>query len=114
MGGVVFAYMGPAPAPLLPRVDVLVWPGVRRTQSIMIPCNWLQCHENSLDPLHFQWLHRYWGGWVMNRNKPPEMRDLWHARLGSRGAEVIAVTGGHGSMIDDPVTTRRIVDLLNE
>ncbi len=36
------------------------------------------------------------------------------AFLGSRGAEVIAVTGGHGSMIDDPGTTRRIVELLNE
>ena len=36
------------------------------------------------------------------------------AFLDSRGAEVIAVTGGHGSMIDDPATTRRIVDLLNE
>ncbi len=90
LGGAIFAYMGPEPAPLLPRVDVLVWPGVRRTQSIMIPCNWLQCHENSLDPLHFQWLHRYWGGWVMNRNKPPELRDAWNARIGSRGAPTTA------------------------
>ena len=87
LGGVVFAYMGPAPAPLLPRVDVLVWPGVRRTQSIMLPCNWLQCHENSLDPLHFQWLHRYWGGWVMNKQKPQEERDAWNARIGARGAD---------------------------
>ena len=36
------------------------------------------------------------------------------AFLESRGAEVIAVTGGHGSMLDDPGTTRRIVDLLGE
>ena len=36
------------------------------------------------------------------------------AFLASHGAEVIAVTGGHGSMIDDPGTTRRIVDLLGE
>ena len=36
------------------------------------------------------------------------------AFLRSRGAEVIAVMGGHGSMIDDPGTTRRIVDLLGE
>ena len=34
--------------------------------------------------------------------------------LESRGAEVIAVAGGHGSMFDDPGTTRRIVDLLGE
>ena len=36
------------------------------------------------------------------------------AFLDSRGAEVIAVTGGHGSMFDDPGTIRRIVDLLGE
>ena len=87
LGGAIFAYMGPDPAPLLPRHDVLVWSGVRRTQSIMLPANWLQCHENSLDPLHFQWLHRYWGGWVMNKQKPPEERDAWNARIGARGAD---------------------------
>ena len=36
------------------------------------------------------------------------------AFLDSRGAEVVAVMGGHGSMIDDPGTTRKIVDLLDE
>ena len=34
--------------------------------------------------------------------------------LESHGAEVIAVTGVNGSIIDDPGTTRRIVDLLGE
>ena len=87
LGGVIFAYMGPEPAPLLPNVDVLVWPGARSTQSIMLPCNWLQCHENSLDPLHFQWLHRYWGGWIMNRQKSAEERDAWNQRIASRGAD---------------------------
>ena len=87
LGGAIFAYMGPEPAPLLPRIDVLVWPGIRRTQTVHIPCNWLQCHENSLDPLHFQWLHRYWGGWIMNKERPPEERDAWNARIGARGAD---------------------------
>ncbi len=87
LGGAIFAYMGPEPAPLLPRVDVLVWPGMRRATSIMLPCNWLQCHENSLDPLHFQWLHRYWGGWIMNKQRPAEERDAWNARIGARGAD---------------------------
>ena len=36
------------------------------------------------------------------------------AFLDSRGAEVIAVTGGHCLMFEDPATTRRIVDLLGE
>ena len=87
LGGVVFAYMGPQPAPLLPRYDILVWPGVRKTSSVYLPCNWLQCHENSLDPLHFQWLHRYWGGYQMNLLKPKEERDDWIRRTSSRGAD---------------------------
>ena len=87
LGGVVFAYMGPEPAPLLPRYDMLVWPGIRDAWACMLPCNWLQCHENSMDPLHFQWLHRYFGGYVMNKLKPPEERDQWNKRLSFRGAD---------------------------
>src|SRR3712207_8805148 len=22
-----------------------------------VPCNWFQCHENTIDPVHFEWLH---------------------------------------------------------
>ncbi len=87
LGGLIFAYMGPEPAPLLPRWDVLVWEGHREVQSIMLPCNWLQCQENSLDPLHFQWLHRYFGGYMMNRLKPQEERDAWNAQTGGKGAD---------------------------
>ncbi|MCH7607002.1 MAG: Rieske 2Fe-2S domain-containing protein [Chloroflexi bacterium] len=87
LGGLIFAYMGPEPAPLLPRYDMLVWPGVRNAQACMLPCNWLQCHENSLDPLHFQWLHRYYGGYVMNRKKPQAERDAWNLRTLTKGAD---------------------------
>ena len=75
LGGIIFGYMAPDPAPLLPRWDVLVWEGHREAQVIELPCNWLQCQENLLDPLHFQWLHRYFGGYMMNRLKPVEERD---------------------------------------
>ena len=87
LGGIIFAYMGPEPAPLLPRWDVLVWEGHRDAHSTVLPCNWLQCQENSLDPLHFQWLHRYFGGYMMNRLKPPEERDAWNSLTGSKGAD---------------------------
>ena len=86
-GGIIFAYMGPEPAPLLPHWDVLTWDGHRQTQVTVLPCNWLQCQENSLDPLHFQWLHRYWGGYMMNRLKPPEERDAWNAITGAKGGD---------------------------
>ena len=43
LGGLVFAYLGPAPAPLLPRYDVLVRPGgLRDIGHALLPCNWLQ------------------------------------------------------------------------
>src|SRR5690606_21044450 len=28
---------------------------------VELPCNWLQCMENSLDPVHLEWCHGYWG-----------------------------------------------------
>jgi 5,5'-dehydrodivanillate O-demethylase len=71
LGGLIFAYMGPEPAPLLPNWDILTWTNVTRTiNAVDMPANWLQCMDNSLDPVHFQWLHRYWGGWNIARKKP--------------------------------------------
>src|SRR5437763_937019 len=44
LGGVVWAYMGPQPAPLLPRWDVLVREDFNKEIRICeLPCNWLQC-----------------------------------------------------------------------
>jgi 5,5'-dehydrodivanillate O-demethylase len=58
LGGLVFAYLGPAPAPLLPRYDVLVWsPALRDVGRALLPCNFLQIMENSVDPAHLEWLH---------------------------------------------------------
>ena len=64
LGGLLFGYLGPAPAPLLPRYDILVrgdW--VRRVEvHPVLDCNWLQPMENSVDPAHAYWLHGYRGG----------------------------------------------------
>ena len=58
LGGLVWAYFGPAPAPELPRWDLLVQAGLSREIGVTeLNCNWLQCMENSLDPVHFEWLH---------------------------------------------------------
>jgi 5,5'-dehydrodivanillate O-demethylase len=59
LGGLLFGYMGPEPAPLLPRWDVLVWENGRRwiVKESLIDCNWLQPTENSVDPAHLFWLH---------------------------------------------------------
>lgn len=58
LGGMLFAYLGPAPAPLLPRFSEYIWKNaVRSIGRFVIPCNWLQCMENSADPVHTEWLH---------------------------------------------------------
>jgi 5,5'-dehydrodivanillate O-demethylase oxygenase subunit len=58
MGGLVWAYLGPKPAPLLPRYDVFVWEGMLRDIGhAMIPVNFLQIMENAVDPHHVEWLH---------------------------------------------------------
>ena len=58
-GGVIFVYMGPAPAPLLPSYDVLVREdGVRAQRARTVNCNFFQMIENSVDQNHLKWLHR--------------------------------------------------------
>jgi len=59
MGGMFWAYMGPAESkPLLPRIDGFVTDGtIRMLGRTLIPVNWLQIMENSLDPIHTEWLH---------------------------------------------------------
>jgi 5,5'-dehydrodivanillate O-demethylase oxygenase subunit len=59
LAGMLFAYMGPEPAPLLPRWDVLVREdGVRKIQiHAPLRCNWLQAQENTADTVHTYYLH---------------------------------------------------------
>jgi 5,5'-dehydrodivanillate O-demethylase len=58
LGGFLWAYLGPAPAPLIPRLDGYVVPGtIRMIGKAVLPCNWLQIMENSHDPVHTEWLH---------------------------------------------------------
>ena len=58
LGGLLWAYLGPQPQPLLPRWDGFVVEGaIRHVGKAVIPCNWLQIMENSVDPVHTEWLH---------------------------------------------------------
>ena len=93
LGGLLWAYLGPEPAPLLPRWEPLVWGEcVRDIALAELPCNWLQCQENSLDPVHVEWLHTYYGRWLHERrNGDPDagssigaqrMRPMRHQKIG--------------------------------
>ena len=62
-GGLIFAYMGDAPAPAfdLPRKDVFESPDrLMFARDETWPCNWFQQVENSLDATHVSFVH-HWG-----------------------------------------------------
>ncbi len=83
--GLIFAYLGPEPAPLLPNWDVFSLDGVIRDIGYTeLPCNWLQCQENSLDPVHSEWLHGEWGNYVaMMTGKGDKIRPRYeNERIG--------------------------------
>ncbi len=83
--GLIFAYMGPAPAPLVPNWDVFAIDDVIRDVGMTIlPCNWLQAQENSLDPVHLEWLHAYWTNFIAEMRDEPEHKraNRRHEKIG--------------------------------
>jgi 5,5'-dehydrodivanillate O-demethylase len=75
MAGLLFAYLGPQPAPLFPMWEPYTWKEVVRDIAIVeLPCNWLQCQENSLDPVHNEWLHAYYSQHVARISGLPSNR----------------------------------------
>jgi 5,5'-dehydrodivanillate O-demethylase len=56
--GFIFAYLGPDPAPLLPRYDLFLQENGERVIGAGTEyCNWLQRAENSVDQTHLVALH---------------------------------------------------------
>jgi 5,5'-dehydrodivanillate O-demethylase len=73
LGGMLFGYMGPDPVPVLPPWDLFVMDGVMREVGYsVVPCNWLQIMENSLDPVHVEWLHQNMRNYVVGKLGKPE------------------------------------------
>jgi 5,5'-dehydrodivanillate O-demethylase len=68
LGGLIFAYLGEQPAPLLPRWDLFTMENsIRGIAAVEVPCNYLQCMENSADPVHVEWLHGHLFKYVLER-----------------------------------------------
>ncbi len=69
MGGLIWAYMGPKPVPLLPPWDLFVMPNsIRQIGIAELPCNWLQCHENTGDPTHSAYLHGHYFKYILEKD----------------------------------------------
>jgi len=86
LGGMLFAWLGPEPRPMVPRWENLVKDGVRSIGWAVLPCNWLQIMENSLDPVHTEHLHRYFTNYVLERleQDDPTATSYWRSRANVR------------------------------
>ena len=75
LGGLVWAYLGPKPAPLLPRWDLFVAENsFRQIGTTVVPCNWLQCQENSVDTVHTETAHGALGLYSLERRGETDPR----------------------------------------
>jgi 5,5'-dehydrodivanillate O-demethylase len=76
-GGLLWAYLGPLPAPCLPRWEFFFWKnGFRQIVLSELECNWLQCQENSIDPVHTEWQHRNWEIRASGKGGPYSARHI--------------------------------------
>jgi 5,5'-dehydrodivanillate O-demethylase len=104
LGGMLFGYLGPAPVPVLPPWDLFVMEdSMREVGYSVVPCNWLQIMENSLDPVHVEWLHQHLRNYVMRKlGKPEKQREPQaHKKIGF-------------DVFDHGIVKRRVVDDKDE
>jgi len=77
LAGLLWAYLGPDPAPLVPNWEPFTWRnGFVQIVFSEVPCNWFQCQENSIDPVHFEWMHDNWGSRLRGGNGAYAPRHL--------------------------------------
>jgi len=83
LGGLLWTYLGPDPVPLLPRWEALVRTDlVKKLTFKKLPCNWVQCMDNSADPVHFEHLHGYYGDYYNQRHDiPTRLRPGVHQKI---------------------------------
>jgi len=86
LGGLLWAWMGPEPRPLVPHWEALVKEGTRDIGWAILPCNWLQIMENSLDPVHLEWVHNYFSNYVLERlgHQDADAHNFWRTRANVR------------------------------
>jgi 5,5'-dehydrodivanillate O-demethylase oxygenase subunit len=92
LGGLIFAYLGPDPVPLLPRWEGFVRPDLKREIGVaIIPCNWLQTVENAGDSSHVVYTHFQFSRYVAGKLGWPDL--VRHSK--SSGAQGFFSHGGH-------------------
>lgn len=106
VAGLLFAYLGPLPAPLLPGYDVLVRKDGERRVVVLpqLDCNWLQPMENSVDPTHVHYLHSAGRGKPVHGERQAEIKKyefevfdygIMKKRLADNGDGALHVVNQH-------------------
>jgi 5,5'-dehydrodivanillate O-demethylase oxygenase subunit len=121
LGGLIFAYLGPEPKPLLPRWDVLVWESGKRwiVKESIIDCNWLQPMENSVDPAHLFWLHGDTAHLAPRVKKYAEEHEFIRFEFGIKKRRTsLPVATGEAPLVDEhpllfPTTLRHVAPYEN-
>jgi 5,5'-dehydrodivanillate O-demethylase len=80
--GLLWVYMGPDPVPCLWDWDAYHFTGYKQITFSNIACNWLQCAENDIDPVHFEWLHTNWSEDISGRRDPDGSPIPTHLQIG--------------------------------
>ncbi len=76
--GLIFIYIGPEPAPLLPWWDrVAHEKGYKHITIQELPCNWMQMAENITDYSHSSWLHGHYAAHMLTKLGIPEDDPRW-------------------------------------
>jgi 5,5'-dehydrodivanillate O-demethylase len=75
--GLLWAYLGPLPAPVVPNWRNFHKKGYRHICYVHLPCNWLQVMENAFDQVHNEWMHDKWSYYLRDGAVPP---DRWRIR----------------------------------
>ena len=104
LGGLLYAYLGPPPTPVLPRWDVLVWENGKRwvVKESVIDCNWLQPMENSVDPSHLYWLHGDIAHLAPRVKKYAEQHEFIPFEFGiKKRRTTLPLASGDGPMVDE-------------
>ena len=82
LGGLIWAYLGAQPAPLLPRYEFIVREDYDHDVGVTrMPCNWLQIAENNMDPYHVEYLHFMYTNYVHEKLGKPKVEVKRHKQV---------------------------------
>lgn len=82
LGGLLWAYLGPLPAPRITPIQGFVVDGaIRLIGKALVPCNWLQIMENSVDPVHAEWAHGKLYEFVQERRNEQVALSRRHVKI---------------------------------